>query len=159
MKDIPGYENKYAVTNDGKVWSYPKLNGGKYPGMTKGRWLKLSIIRGWPHVCLGINNRKQVHRLVAETYIPKIIGKNDVNHINGIKTDNRVENLEWCTKGENTIHALKIGLRKKNEKKYSPDFVKEVRKMRKDGFLIKEIQNRFNLSNGMIYRILHDSSY
>lgn len=159
MKDIPGYEGRYAVTIDGKVWSYPKLNGGKHPGMTKGKWLKLVIIRGWPHVCLGASNRKQVHRLVAETFIPKIAGKNDVNHKNGIKTDNRIENLEWCTRGENAIHALNTGLRKKNKKLYSGEIVSKIRQMRKNGFLLKDIQNKYNLSNGMVWRILHDMNY
>jgi len=102
LKDYPNY----SITKDGKVFSH------KYNKFLAERNNKK---RGYNSVLLYHNNIKKnvlVHRLVAMTFLDNPLNKRCVNHINGNKTDNRIENLEWATHSENSKHAFNTGLNK-----------------------------------------------
>ena len=94
-KDIPGYEGKYQVSNDGKVRS---LN---YKRTGKTKILKQNTNKdGYKTLLLCKNGKVKayyIHRLVAIVFIPNPHNLPSVNHLNEVKTDNRVENVEWCT--------------------------------------------------------------
>lgn len=100
IKDFPGY----FVSDVGDVYSY------KY-GTLKKRNTIVNKRTGYVLVVLCKNNKAQtktVHRLVAQAFINNPDNKPEVNHKNGIRNDNRVENLEWATNSENQLHSFKI---------------------------------------------------
>lgn len=106
IKDFP----KYKVSNLGRIKTElirgKKVNKILSQKLTKKGYLEVTLYNN------GIKGFKTVHRLVAEAFIPNSDNKPQVNHKNGIKTDNRVENLEWVTCKENVIHSYKTGLKK-----------------------------------------------
>ena len=114
-KDILGYEGMYQVSNLGRVRSLDRdiWNGVNY-FKKQGRILKQGENhKGYPIVYLSVSQVDKtcsVHRLVAQAFIPNPDNKPQVNHINGNKKDNTVDNLEWCTALENNRHALRNGL-------------------------------------------------
>ena len=105
-KDIPGHKGKHMVSNFGNVKSV------KYMHTNSERVLKQSINRcGYAYIILWENKNKKhytIHRLVASTFIPNPNNYPQINHIDGNKLNNSVDNLEWCTASENVIHRFKV---------------------------------------------------
>jgi hypothetical protein len=149
-KDIQGYEGIYKISDFGNIKSF-KFNK------------ELNIIgsncNGYRKVCLskdGVINKFLIHRLVGFAFIPNPENKPNINHKNGIRNDNRVGNLEWCTQKENALHAFEIGLSKKGIHHYrygkkNPNFSKKG----KDHWKAKTI---LDLSTGVFYESLEDAA-
>lgn len=115
-KDLPGFEGIYKVSSIGRIFSLDRMIKNRYDGYTlfKGGVKIPTINKGYLRYCLtDADGKKQhlpAHRAVSLAFIENSEGKPFVNHINGIKTDNRVSNLEWVTAKENSDHAIKSGL-------------------------------------------------
>lgn len=114
-KEIEGYEGLYEVSNQGRVRSLDRWAKNSASGsvrLSKGRVLKShTISNGYHHVILykeGEKKDKMIHRLVAEAFIPNPDNKPKIDHINTDKTDNRVENLRWCTQKENCNNPISL---------------------------------------------------
>lgn len=123
-KPIVGFEGLYEVSNTGKVKSL-KRTVTAYNGWQRTFEEKILALHSSKqterhpkpmyHVELWKDNKrtvKMIHRLVAETFIPNPDGKPQVNHIDGNRLNNNVDNLEWVTNAENTRHAYRTGLAK-----------------------------------------------
>lgn len=120
MKDIKNYEGLYAVTSCGKIWSYHSK-----------KFLKLSTdSEGYLKVCLYKDNGKKqyyIHRLVAMAYLPNPENLPQINHKDENKTNNCLQNLEWCDSKYNNNYGTKIDRQKKPILQFTLDgeFVRE----------------------------------
>ena len=125
-KDIPGYEGLYQASNLGNIRSLVFINnrGDKHRIKMK---VQREGVYGRIYAMLYKDAKRKnwlVHRLIALTFIPNPNNYPEINHIDGNPKNNRVENLEWCTKSQNEKHAYENWLypkiRKMNEAKKKP---------------------------------------
>lgn len=170
-KPVKEFEEFYEVDEEGNIYSLPRLM--KTPTtqyLSKEKILKPYFNKkGYLIVDLRkdkIRKCKTVHRIVAETFIPNVEHKPQINHKNGIKTDNRVENLEWCNNSENQIHAFANGLQKGNFKHHNSKlkledvlYIKNNYQKNKKGYGIRCMAKKFNVSVKSIQQILQGKSY
>jgi len=168
-KDIPEYEGFYQASNLGRIKSLYRIiersKTGRLP--VKEKILKSTNLLGYRLVVLLKNKTrksKRVHVMVANAFIPNPKNKPFVNHINGIKHDNRVENLEWCTPKENNFHYVNI-LGNYNKRiqviarKLSDEDVLEIRKNGKKFDSVINISKKYGICLSAVYRILNNVSY
>lgn len=178
MKDIPGFEGRYAVTADGRVWSHARQNpNGGRPAL--GQWLKPRISRaGYLTVFLrkeGKGNNYSIHRLVLSTFMgnpPSVSPCSEANHLNGVKTDNRLENLEWTTASGNRHHAWTLGLisqtaarkeagfrRGRKLRKLSGVQATTIRNRHSGGETVTELAKEYRIDRRAVYNILQRKTY
>lgn len=149
--DIKGFEGLYKINQQGQILTFHKTVKFLNPMLDK---------KGYLRVELRKNSKRKgyfVHRLVAETFIPPINNKPFVNHIDGNKQNNCVENLEWCSNLENQRHAWKTGLAKPRYNEKHPrchidkKTVLEIRHLRNDlKISVKEISEKFNIGRSTV---------
>lgn len=154
-RDVPGYEEMYAISTWGRVKSLARFRKGKAgkPVRVHEKFRKVFFENGYPVVGLmknSIGKKFGVHRLIALAFIPNPENKPEVNHKNGKKWDFRIKNLEWATRKENAEHASKTGLlpgrTRKPGKKLNDEMVADIRMLLAAGMSRKEIAEFFEVS-------------
>lgn len=161
-KEVVGYEGFYKVSNLGNITSVERvINQSNYSRVLKSK--KLNLQKGvYITVRLskqGVTRLASVHRLVAEAFLSKKDCKTYVNHINGDKHDNNVENLEWVNCSQNAIHARNLGLLKPQKGEangksiLSNKQVLEIKDMLSKNIPQKDIAKNYNVCRTRISNI------
>jgi hypothetical protein len=171
---IPDFE--YEVSNMGNIKSLPKKTVQIYKTGTRAlRETKERILRkrfdtnGYSTCALYKNGKtyyKKVHRLVAQAFLENPHSYEQVNHKNGIKSDNRVENLEWCNNSYNQRHAIKLGLRKNHSRgvdnnlhKLSEQDVRRIKMAKSLGIKTSELVKIFKVNRHTVSNIFYEKSW
>ena len=154
---IEGYEGIYAISDDGQVMSM-NYKKSKLPGI-----MTQQIRRGYPSVYLCKKGQKEkwgtVHTLVAYHFIgPRPQGMT-INHKNGVKTDNRVENLEYVTPSENSKHSFTTGAQcnkgeKNSQHKLNDEAVRDIRRRGISTEAKKALAKEYGVSYSNIYYVV-----
>lgn len=156
-KDVPGYEGYYQASNLGRIKSAERIvkhNCGG-PKKIKEKILKGYINRyGYIRVDLskrGVNKKFSAHRIVAMTFLGK--SELHVNHIDGVKTNNNINNLEYVTLQDNVAHAVKTGLIKNNSIINKEAIIKDY----KEGYRLRMLEVKYNTSHHEIRKVLKEN--
>jgi len=147
--------SEYRVYSNGMVWSHVS-------GKMLKQWLDKDGYKRVELSSRGEQFPRAVHRLVAAKYLGAP-NRRQVNHKNGVKTDNRVSNLEWVTHGENMLHAAKTGLTKRGEahahSKLSEMEVLEIRRLCAEGLTPREVSLKFKVGRRMCSDIVNRKNW
>lgn len=163
-KDVIGYEGIYQVSDLGNLRSLNYKRTGKIqllkPARDNKGYLRTAFMKD------GNLKTIKVHRIVAQTFLGISKDYPQVNHINGIKHDNRLENLEWCNNSQNQIHAINLGLTKNKKRplnevnkkiKISDELLLSIFEEYKNGASKRSLAKKYNFDRGIFRRnILKD---
>lgn len=164
-REISGYEGLYEVSDLGRVRSLDRTCGHRWGGVA----VKRGMIRaqpldkdGYPHVVLSREGRlstKKVHRLVAQHFVANPEGHTEINHRDSNKANARADNLEWCSRRENQVHAASNGAfggttNPKRAKKLTAASVAEMRGGFASGESLEQLAARFGVSKATASRVV-----
>lgn len=164
-KDIPGYEGRYQASTEGRIRSLDRYieqthgrTGTRYRCFHKGRIKKPTVdtSRGYTVVNLGRNDVHCVHELIAKTFLGERENEQEVLHLNGVRTDARLENLKYGSHSENVRSTLDYGGKMRTLTKKD---VFEIRRLLSEGTPTKDIADKFDVTINMIRYIATRKCY
>lgn len=164
---ISGYIGIYEISDMGRIRTlerdiYYKKGKNQYKRVQKPKIMKLQENRGgylWINLNrAGKHKVARIHRLVAKAFIPLVNGKYIVNHKNGIKTDNRVVNLEWTTSAENNLHAYEVGIKKSHRAGYSDYYIFMVLRLL-ERYTCSEVAKSLKMQPSSVHQVANKKSY
>lgn len=161
MIPIKGFEGFYSLDEKGNIFSHPR-NGTK----KNGQFVKCHVdIKGYYYIYLAVHGKrypKRLHRLLGEHFIPNSNNEYCINHKDGNKLNNSLDNLEWCSLAYNTQHEFRTGLAKpiclrgKDNPNtiLTPTKVRAIRKLIKyEGISLRAIGRKYGVSVNTIINI------
>lgn len=168
-KPVKGYENLYEVSNNGAVKTLPRtIEVSCHKNFTRLHPIsaKLKIPRigknGYMTVALIRENKTYntyLHRIIGEAFIKKPDGSNVINHKNGIKTDNRLDNLEWVTSSINNQHAIDTRLRKPAKACIDESIALKINEMKAQKYSNEKVAKILGLSEYSVAQFANGKSY
>lgn len=162
-RDIPG-EPGYQASNFGRIRSVDRMmqrRCDKRPFLHRGKVLTPKDNgKGYKHVTLGMGKQYYIHRLVLSTFCPNNNpALTDVNHLDGNKGNNRLANLEWCTRTDNNYHAYNTGLHSSGERhsqsKYSNSLVASIKERHANGEKVCDLSRELGIAYQYVSGIIH----
>ena len=167
-RNIPDFDG-YQASSLGKIRGIDRLKQGRSGlRLTRGQEMKQILNKkGYPEVRLRKNgtHTRLVHKLVSSVFLVKPEGYTQINHINGIKTDNSVVNLEWVTNSENQLHAYKLGLQPSragegnSRATLTDEKVTILKELYNSGKTTKEVSELIGVSLSIIRQIIYGQSW
>ena len=154
-RDVVGYEGKYKVSEDGDIYS-----------LLTNKVLRTNYCGIYPSIKLTMNGEQfqaYIHAIVAAAFLGERLEGYDVNHIDGVKTNNHYSNLEYCSHGDNIRHAVATGLLCVEGKLLNPKLTEAqvvcIRGSLKLGIKPKALAKQYNVSDQAIYDIKNNKSW
>lgn len=147
VKDAVGYEGNYGVTSHGRIYGYKSRKWLKPRISYRGYYLIRLLMNGKPH-------EHSLHRVVGQAFIPNPKDKPQINHIDGDKLNNHVDNLEWVTASENMQHCYELGLNKCL--KLSAAQKKEIKELYASGaHSLSQLGEMYGVTHQSIWYLVH----
>jgi hypothetical protein len=154
---VVGFEGKHEVSNHGRVRSVPRdiIRSDGSPLHIRGGLLTPSVDRdGYAFVCLSGRQARTIHTLVAKAFLGARPDGMQVNHKDGVKSNNHPSNLEYVTPRENTQHAIQLGLSDPARRKLNESLVREVHARRAAGETYKAIGAKVGASGHCVRHVI-----